>query len=247
MITPIVRHELRQVLFNSKTWGCLSVLQILQAIIFNWLLKNFLKSQAISNTMHFGITEEVLHPYYAWFALLVLMLAPMLATQMICAEKQRGTIVNYYCAPISSLQFMLGKFLSLNILLFALIAFISIMPCCIVISGELDWGQFAASILGVYLMLSAAFSIGLCVSAYFSNIMRTNMFIFIILLSFILIEWAAQYMGPHAMYLQNFGLLKPLKVFLAGIISVQALSYYALLVVGSLWLGSAGYRRVTHG
>lgn len=246
MITPIVRHELRQAIFNSKTWICLSVIQVLQAIIFNWLLNNFLKSQAINNTMHFGITEEVLHPYYAWFALLVLVLSPMLATQMICAEKQRGTMINYYCAPITSLQFILGKFFSLNILLAIVLAFISIMPCCIVLSGELDWGQFAASLCGVYLMLCASLALGLGISSLSNNIIRTNLIIFVTLLSFILLEWAAQYMGPHSMFLQNFGLLKPLKIFLAGIISARAIAYYGLIMVASLWLGSISFRRWAH-
>lgn len=243
MITPIIRHELRQVLYKAKTWYCIAVLQALMAIIFKWLITNYLHSQVISSVMHFGITEEVLHPFYAWFGLLALVLLPMLTTQMICAEKQQGTIVNYYCAPISSLQFMFAKFLSINILLIMLLGFISIMPLSIMFSGSLDWGQYAATLCGVYLMLAAAIAIGLSLSAFMGNVIRANMLISVAILSCILLEWAAQYMGTNALFLQSFGLLKPLKSFLAGIINLRALAYYSLLVVAFLWLGSWGYTR----
>ncbi len=246
MITPIIRHELRQVLYKAKTWYCLAALQVLMALIFKWLITNYMHGQAISSVLHFGITEEVIHPFYAWFGLLSLVLLPMLTTQMICAEKQQGTIINYYCAPISGLQFMLGKFLSINILLLMLIAFISIMPLSIMLSGALDWGQYAASLFGVYLMLAAAIAIGLSLSAFMRNVIRANMLIFIAILGCILLEWAAQYMGAHALFLQNFGLLKPLKNFLAGIISLRSISYYCMLILGFIWLGSWGYARRWH-
>ncbi|HSX20453.1 MAG TPA: ABC transporter permease [Gammaproteobacteria bacterium] len=243
MILSITRHELRQVFGKAKTWYCLAVLQALLAVIFNWLISNFLKNQAITDTMHYGITEEVLHPFYAWFALLALILLPMLATQMLCAEKQRGTIVNYYCAPITPMQVILGKFFTLNILLVMLLAYSSVMPLSIMRSGALDWGQYISSLVGVYLMLSAAMAICLSLSSMFANVIRANMLILIALASFVLLEWAAQYTGRHAMFLQTFGLLKPLKGFLAGVITLRATAYYSLLVLGFLCLGSWGYAR----
>lgn len=243
MIRIIAKHELRQILHKSRVWYGAAFLQVLLSVMFNWLMRNFLRSQAITDVMHFGITEEVIHPFYAWLALLVLLFIPAITAQCMCGERQRGTMINYYCAPVSGMQVMAGKFLAINMLLLMLLMLVSIMPLCIVISGTLDWGQLLAAILGVYLMLCAAIAFAMALSAFTTNTLRTNCLIFVALAMFILMEWAAQYAGPDALFLQNFGLLKPLKAFLAGIINVRATAYYALIILGSLILGSFGYAR----
>lgn len=241
MNMSIVRHELRQVICNHKTWFCLAVIQMLLGIIFNWLIINFLKNQAITETMHYGITEEVIHPFYACITLIALLFIPIIATQMICAEKQHGTIINYYCAPISGLQIILGKFITFNIIVVTLLGLTSIMPLTITISGTIDWGQYLATLIGVYLMLNAVIAICLGLAAFMSNIVRANLFIAMAVIGLVLIEWVAQYAGSYAIFLQTFGLLKPLKAFFAGIISVRLSAYYILITMVFLWLGSKSH------
>ena len=231
MIKSIIQHELRLAFYNRKTWFCLAAIHALLGIIFNWLMTSFLKNQASLPSLKYGITEEVIHPYYAWFALIVLLFIPMLTTQAICAERPAKTLINYCCAPISAMQFVLAKFFALSVMLLLMVIFISLLPLSVIISGSLDWGQYLASIFGVYLMLNVALAIGLVFSSFMHSVTRANITVFLSLITFVLLEWAAQYTGKQAMFLQNFGLLNPLKNFMAGIISVQGTSYY-LLVIG---------------
>lgn len=232
----LIQHELNQIFCNRKSWYSLAIIQTILGLIFNWLLLNFIKNQAITHTMHYGITEEVLHPFYAWYALLMLVLLPMFITQIICAEKQNGTIINYYCAPIKSSTVIFNKYISLNILLLISLCMASIMPLWITVSGKLDWGQFLATFLGVYLMLSAAQALCVSVAAFMTNTIRANITIFVTLAGIILLEWAAQFAGKHTLFLQEFALLKPLKPFLAGIINIRAIAYYLLLMLSFLSL-----------
>lgn len=243
MIISIIKHEVRQAILSSKTWYCLAALHALMGIIFNWLITMFLKNQVMLATAKHGITEEVVHPYYAWFTLIILIFVPMLSSQTLCTEKSNRTIVNYYCAPISSSQFILGKFLAINLIMLFILASISILPLSIIISGSLDWGQYAASILGVYLILSSALAIGLSIASFMSSVARSNIIIFFSLLSFILFEWAAQFTGSYAMLLQTFGLLYPLKSLLAGSLNLQQISYYLLIISSGLITGSLGFIR----
>lgn len=246
MITSIIRHEFKQTINNPKTWYLLAAIQAMLAILFKWLITNFLKNQTITQTEHYGITEEVIHPFYGWVALMLLILLPMIATQAFCSEKQRGTMINYYCAPITGLQLLLGKFLSLNILMIIAMIIFSFMPITILISGSLDWGQFIGAALGVYLMLSAALATSLGFSIFMNNVLRSNIVIFLALTIFVMIEWAAQYTAGHAMFLQTFGLLSPLKTFLAGILSVRYIAYYLLVTTSFLILGAWRYSRRWH-
>lgn len=243
MIKSIILHEIRQIIFNRKAWFCIATMQALLAIIFNWLLNSYLLNQTVLDNTKYGITEEVIHPYFAWFCLLVLFFIPSLTTQSICAEKNNKTLVNYKCAPITATQFILGKFLAINMILACALTLISIMPLSVMISGTLDWGQFATCVIGTYLLLSAAIAIGLACSSFMTNITRSNMVIFFILLSFILLEWAAQFAGHHAIFLQSFGLLAPLKSFLGGILNVKNTFYYIFLICGFLSIAAWRFRR----
>jgi ABC-2 type transport system permease protein len=238
MILTIVRHEIKQIRHARKIWFGAAAMQFMLALIFNWLLSGFLKNQTALGTAHHGITEDVIRPFYACFALMYLICIPMLTTQVLCAEKQRHTFCNYYCAPISNLQIMLGKFLSLNIILSAILGIISCMPLMLAVSGQLDWGQLFAIILGVYGMLNVALAIGLCVASFMHNIVRCNLFVLLTLVAFIMLEWAAQYMGQHALFWQNFALLRPLKAFLNGVLNAQAVAYYLFIITGALFIGA---------
>jgi ABC-2 type transport system permease protein len=244
MISSIIRHELRLIIFNRKAWYCLAVLYSLLAFIFNWLLQKYLHNQTMLDTANFGLTEEVIHPFYAWFALLILICLPMIATQAICAEKVNKTIINYNCAPISGMQIILAKFLAILIVLFMITLLISIVPLAILHGGRLDWGQLGSSIIGVQLMISAALAISLGIASCMKNIMRANFVILFVLLGFVLLEWAAQFAGQHTMFLQSFGLLAPLKNFLCGIINVQNIAYYFFLSLAFILMASW---RITRG
>jgi ABC-2 type transport system permease protein len=243
MIISIIRHELHQIVYNRKTWFCLAAIHALMAIIFNWLIVSFLKNQALVENAHFGITEQVVHPFYAWFSLIVLIFIPMISTQALCAEKISKTYVNYQCAPITAAQVIIAKFVSISIILLFVLTSLSIMPLSIISSGSLDWGQYTTSILGAYLMLNAALAIGLGISTFMNSIARSNLIIFLILMSFVLLEWAAQYTGPSAVFLQTFGLLNPLKNFLAGLLSLQNLAYYLLIICSFLSLAAWRFNR----
>lgn len=229
MIWSIAKHELRIAICNRKFWYSVAILQLALATIYQWLLSGFLLKQHNPNVEHFGITEEVIHPYLATFSLLLLVFIPVITTQTLCGERQRRTLVNLYCSPITAWQIILGKYLHLSIVLLSCLGLSSMMPLFTLFSGTIDWGQYLCSVLGIYLMASVALSTGIALSSFMYNASRCNIYIFASLLLLIMIEWAAQFTGPAAIYLQSFGLLRPLKVFFAGAISLQHLSYYLAL------------------
>lgn len=234
----IIQHELRQVIYSRKSWLCLAALLSIMALIFKWLLNNYLRLQSIDAGLKYGLTEKVIHPYYAWLCLIALLLIPTITTQSLCAERANKTIVNYYMSSVTAWQVILSKFLALNFLFIVILFASSLLPLTVLISGSIDIGQFAASLLGAYLMLSAALAIGLACSSWMTSVTRSTIAIFISILAIVMLEWAAQFAGKNAMFLQTFGLLNPLKNFLAGVISLQNLAYYLFLISSSLMIAS---------
>lgn len=191
----------------------------------------------------YGITEEIVRPYLAWFALLTLFFIPGIATSLICAEKVNKTIINYYYSPISGLYVVAGKFLSFCTLLLLMIILSSVLPISLMIAGNLDWGQFVVGAAGVYLMLCAAMSFAILVSSFTNSVLRSNIAIFVGLFAFICIEWAAEFTGKLALTLQFYGLLYPLKDLLSGYVTLQSVAYYFFIILLCLLLSSLKYER----
>lgn len=238
MITKLIRHELRLVLANPKSWYTFATIFAVFAVIFNWLMNLYLQDQLLDSEQIVGVTEAVVHPFYAWFGLCSLIVIPNITAQYICGEKTHGTLINYYFSQVTAAQLFWAKLLSLSVLLAAILLSITLIPLTITLSASLDLGQLFASVIGVYLMLLAAISFGLCLSAFMKHTLRASIIILCGLGLFIMLEWAAQLSTFHALYLQQFALLKPLKSFLSGLITPGYVMYYILVILACTTIGS---------
>src|ERR1700685_2394003 len=105
MIWTIAQHEFLKLFKTGKIWKLLALCQFVLGFIFLWLLEDFIfKSQQafFSNTETFGITEKVLHPFFAWTALFFLLITPLFATQSLTMERKSHTLELYLLAPIKT-------------------------------------------------------------------------------------------------------------------------------------------------
>lgn len=238
MITNIIRHELRTVLANPKSWYIFAAVFAIFAIIFNWLMNLYLQDQLLDSEQIIGVTEAVIHPFYAWFGLFSIIIIPNITAQYICGEKSRGTLINYYFSQVTAPQLFYAKLLSLGIILFTVLLTISLIPLTITISANLDLGQFISSIFGVYLMLLVATAFGLCLATFMQHTLRASIIILCGLGTFIMLEWAAQLSKSHVFFIQQFALLKPLKSFLSGLVTPGYVSYYILVILACAIIGS---------
>lgn len=108
-------------------------------------------------------------PLFEWMPLLLIFLVAALTMRMWSEERRSGTIELLFTKPISSFQWVCGKFMGCMALI--AIALLLTLPIPITVSmlGNLDWGP----VLGAYiacLFLGAAYtSIGLTISANSEN------------------------------------------------------------------------------
>ena len=237
MIKIIIKYKLKQLFSSIKCWIGLALLQFIFALIYNWLLNKYIYQLSLSKPdLAYGITEEVLHPFFAWFVLIYLLIIPIITMDQICGERNKNTLILYLTAPIKTSTIIISKFLTLSCSLTCSILLISLMPLSIIINGTIDWGHLLSLALGTWLILNAAIAIGLLVSTYGQHTVTTILCTLGLILILILIEWGALFMGPLGLNIQQLGFLYPVKNFLSGIIDTRAIIYYLVLIVVSLYL-----------
>ncbi len=232
MILTIARHEYLKPFKTGKIWKLLALCQCLLGFIFYrymtaFLLKN--QNSLIETQGSLGITEEVIHPLFAWAALLFFFIAPLLASESLTQERKIRTLEIYLSAPLSSTKIILGKFIgTLGIQVFLLLPML-LMPLLIAVEDSLDIGQFISSFLGLILLLSTNLSIALFVASLCKEPLVAALMIFITLLLLTLLEWMTHFLPASFEWVIELALLYHCKNFLSGIINTQDIIYYVLV------------------
>lgn len=232
MIYTIAQHEFLKLFKTRKIWQLLAFCQCILGFVFYHYMNDFLiKSENLlfEKTPLLGITEEVVHPLFAWTALLFFLITPLLANHTLTQEKKSQTLYNYLNAPIKSHQIILGKFIGMFLGQLFLLLPVLLMPLLIAVEDSLDIGQFISSLLGLMLLQMCSLSLGFLIATLTKEPVITVFLIFISFIFATLIEWLGQRMPASFEWVSALGLLYHCKNFLSGILNTQAILYYGLM------------------
>ncbi|MCE9647894.1 MAG: ABC transporter permease [Chloroflexi bacterium] len=106
-----------------------------------------------------------------WFVILLLFFSPAVTMRLLSDESRMGTIELLLTAPIRDFELVAGKWLGAFLFIFTLIAATLIFPIIMnnFITPGIDLKMLLSSYLGVILISSALLSLGVGISAIFSN------------------------------------------------------------------------------
>jgi len=231
MILTIAKHEFSKAFKTGKIWKLLAMCQLILGLIFYWLIEEYLlKKQQflLENNSAFGITEEVIHPLFAWTALLFFFITPMFATNSLTQERKMHTLELYLTAPISTTEIIIGKFLGIFLSQIFLLFPIFLMPLLIAIQDRLDTGQFLVGSLGLILLIGTNLSISMFIASFSKEPIIAALTIFISLVLLTLLEWMGRFLTPDLYWVTEFALLYHCKNFLSGLINTKDIIYYGL-------------------
>jgi len=232
MIPIIARHEFLKLFRTGKIWQLLALCQFILGLIFYWLMEEYLfKKQQflLENNSSFGITEEVIHPLFAWTALLFFFITPLLATNSITQERKSHTLELYLIAPISATEIVLGKFIGVFLGQVFLLLPVFLMPLIICLQDRLDVGQLLTGSFGLILLISANLSIGIFISSLAKEPLIAALAIFTTLILLSLLEWMGRFLTPSLQWITELALLYHCKNLLSGLISSKDVIYYGSL------------------
>ncbi len=104
-------------------------------------------------------------PMFEWMPVLLIFLSAALTMRMWSEERRSGTLEFVSTLPVSTWEFVLGKFLACWFLLFLALLLTLPLPLIVASLGNLDWGPVFAGYLAALLLGGAYIAIGLFVSA----------------------------------------------------------------------------------
>lgn len=170
MIRDIARKELQILFYSPVAWLILVVFTIQAAMLFVGLMNMLYTNQFFGGDDTFSYSWIVFsHPYGSVFASIqgyLYFYIPLLTMGLVSRELSSGSIKLLYSSPMTNLQIILGKFLSV-------MAYGAIMMGILVLLWVLgfatikhfDWPAILTGILGLYLLICAYGAIGLFMSS----------------------------------------------------------------------------------
>ena len=157
----IATNELRRFFKSPLAWIILAIIQFIVAIFFYVPLVFYLQPASTAS----GLTNTVVSTMYGFAAYIILIISPLLTMRLISEERQLGTIKLLFSSPISITEIVLGKFLGITIFYLLILLMITLMPLSLLFGTQLDLGQIASSLVGLFLLTTSIASIGLFLSS----------------------------------------------------------------------------------
>jgi ABC-2 type transport system permease protein len=241
MIYTIAQHEFLKLFKSGKIWKLLALCQFLLGSIFYWLISEFTSTSErslLENYRLLSITEEVVHPLFAWTVLLFFFITPLLASIVLTQERKSNTLDLYLGSPISPGKIMVGKFFGAFAAQLFLLTPTLLMPLFLTIHYSLDVGHLITGSCGLILLLASSLSVALLIASFAREPMLVILVSFVVLLFLSLLEWGARFLTMKIELFSDLSLLYHCKNFLSGMINTQDLVYYCTITLVCLYISS---------
>lgn len=241
MIRVIAGAELRRLFCSPIAWAVLAVVQGILALLFLVFVENFLtqvqpRFAGVEGAP--GITDIVVSPLLMWAGIVMLAVIPLLSMRLIAEERAQASLPVYLASPVSAWQIVLGKYLGLAGLLLAMVCITALMPLSLVPFSGLDWGKFAAGLLGLVLLTGSFAAAGLWLSALSAQPVIAAVAAYGLLLFLSVLYLSGSSPGSASelfVYLSHFAHFRS---FLDGVFDTADAAYYLLFTVVFLALAA---------
>lgn len=239
-ILTIAMRELRSMFLSPLAWSILAVVTFIMAWLFLVQMDLFLQLQpriaAIEDAP--GITAIIAAPLADTASFVMMIFTPLLSMRLVADERRFRTLTLLFSAPVTMRDIVLGKYLGLLGLLTVQWLLIMLMPLSLLMGGSLDMGLFAASMLGLFLVLACYAAIGTLMSSLTAQPIIAAITTLLVLLLLWVIDWGgATGQADRVNSLFSFlSIREHYTGLLKGLVDTRDVMYFLLLIAGCLIL-----------
>lgn len=249
-VFAVTRLELRRLLVRPLAWVLAALSLALLAWRFTLLLGSFLANQVQLAALPGGpgYTDIVAVPLLSSaltlgilpFGLteLALLVVPLLTMNTLAGDRAQGTLPLMSSMGLSPTRIVLGKYLAVLAWLLVWLLLTLAMPLSLAHGTTLDWGKFAAAVLGLALALAALGAIGVACSAFVAHPAMAAAASLMIGLALFTVNLAAQKAGIDNGVVNWLAMSMHLEALLRGLVSTADLLWFVLVIVVSLALAA---------
>ena len=184
-----------------------------------------------------NIHFDVFMAHISYLNLIFIFSVPVLSMKLFAEEKKNHTFDLLMTAPLSPMQMVLGKYLSLFALLFVFLLFSMIYPLSLFFWADIPMGLLLSSYLGLLLLVSVYASTGLFGSSLTSSLFL-SVFIGVILnIGLFFISQGQVFPSPLLTDIMDYlSLPQHLGYFIKGSLVVSSFVFFFSLIVFFLFL-----------
>lgn len=234
MIYNIAKTELQMLFYSPVAWLILVVFAIQAGMLFAGQLQGLVSSQEMGYSIH-GATGNIFASQwggvftsmqnYLYFYI------PLLTMSLVSKELSSGSIRLLYSSPITNFQIIVGKFFSMMIYGFFMIAILFLIVLCSWgVVKDFDLPMVLVGLLGLYLLICAYAAIGIFMSSLTSYQIVAAIGTFAVLMVLSMIgKWWQNYDFVRDV---TYWLAMPGRSgkFIVGLISSENVLYFVIVV-----------------
>lgn len=243
-VVAICKRELLSFFVSPVAYFVITGFALLVGFFFFNYLAFFARMYEMSQMMAFrgggqlpNLNQTVVEGLFQTMVVILVFLVPLLTMRIVAEEKRRGTFELLITSPVSVREIVLGKFLSLAVVLVAMLLISAIFPALLIVYGAPEVPPILSGFLGVVLCALGFASIGMAVSSFTENQIVAGVSSMVVLLLLYVIQAPAESLGGTAAEVLRY--LSPIDQvgqFLKGVISLRSVAYFFSLILVGLFV-----------
>lgn len=242
-IWAITKRELLSFFVSPIAYFVITGFTLLVGFFFFNYLSYFARVQDMSAMIALrggdapNLNQFVIEGVFQTMVVILVFLVPLLTMRTIAEEKRRGTFELLITSPVSVREIVLGKFLSIAVVLFVMLATTLLFPVLLIQYGNPEIPPIVTGFFGVLLCALGFASIGMAVSSFTENQVVAGVASMVTLLLLYVIQAPAESVGGTAS--EFFRYLSPLEQLqdpLRGVIALKSIAYFVSMIVLGLFL-----------
>lgn len=240
----ICRRELLSFFVSPIAYFVITGFALLVGFFFFNYLALFARMYNMAQMMAFrgggqlpNLNETVVEGLFQTMMVILVFLIPLLTMRIVAEEKRRGTFELLITSPVSVGEIVMGKFLSLAVVLALMLLISFIFPLLLMVYGSPEVPPVISGFVGVLLCSLGFASIGMAVSSFTENQIVAGVSSMVVLLLLYVIQAPGESLGGTAAeVLRYLSPIDQVQQFLKGVISLRAIAYFVSLILVGLFV-----------
>jgi|DEB19_MinimDraft_3_1074340.scaffolds.fasta_scaffold87676_1 ABC-2 type transport system permease protein len=242
-ILAICKRELLSFFVSPIAYFVITGFMLLVGFFFFNYLAFFARMYEMSQVMAFrggqipNLNQTVIEGLYQTMLVILVFLIPLLTMRIVAEEKRRGTFELLITSPVTVSEIVLGKFLSLAVIVVVMLSLSGIFPLLLVVYGSPEIPPMVSGFVGVVLCALGFASVGMAVSSFTENQIVAGVSSMVTLLLLYVIQAPAESLGGVAAeVLRYLSPIEQVQNLLRGVISLQSVAYFVSFITLGLFL-----------
>jgi len=184
-----------------------------------------------------NLNQTVIEGFLQTLILILVFLVPLLTMRTLADEKRKGTFELLITSPVTVNEIVIGKFLSLVVVLAIMSLLAFCFPLLLAVYGNPELYPILTGCAAVFICAVAFASIGMAVSSFTENQTVAGMSSMVILLLLYVIQAPAESLGGSAAaVLKYLSPVEQVRGMIEGVVSINFFVYFVSLTALGIFL-----------